>query len=225
MPLDHDVHSEILTVMFIDIVGYTKTTTQLSRNEISQMVTGFDRVAIPIFHHYHGNVLKKIGDAFLVTFRSATDAVLCGIDLQKGFRQERMNIRVAIHTGEVVHRDNDIYGNTVNTAARIEGVAGPGDVMFSETVFHAMNKNEIPYVSIGSRKLKGLKGPVKLFRVKTQKDVVHHRVVVAKNIVGRIILWAIIFAILGGIAYVALHPDLLLEFQRLTDALLNQIPS
>ncbi|HSU73272.1 MAG TPA: adenylate/guanylate cyclase domain-containing protein [Candidatus Binatia bacterium] len=195
------VHSEILTVMFIDMVGYTRTTSRLSREEVHQLITDFDQACIPIFHHFHGFVLKKIGDAFLVTFRSATDAVLCGIELQKAFAKQPVQIRVAIHTGEVVHRDNDIYGDTVNTAARIEGVAEAGQIMFSETVFHAMNKNEIQYVHVGVKRLKGLKHPVRLFRVLTKEDVKRRRRASLKGKVRGFLFWLVLIAIAGAIAY------------------------
>ena len=170
--------SEILTVMFIDMVGYTSTTARLNRESFSQLHDVFDTLAIPIFEKYTGTVVKKIGDAFLVTFKSPTDAVLCGIELQDTFghydntKKPRypIKIRVALHTGEVLLRNGDIYGDAVNTAARIEGIAGPEEIIFSEAVFLSMNKNEIPFVHLGTRKLKGLKYPVRMFRVKGKYD-------------------------------------------------------
>ncbi len=170
--------SEILTVMFIDIVGYTSTTARLNRESFNQLHDVFDTLALPIFEKYAGTVVKKIGDAFLVTFKSPTDAVLCGIELQGVFTQYNttkkpkypLKIRVALHTGEVLLRNGDVYGDAVNTAARIEGIAGPEEIVFSETVFLSMNKNEIPFVHLGLRKLKGLKYPVRMFRVKGRYD-------------------------------------------------------
>ena len=195
------VHSEILTVMFIDIVGYTSTTQKLRRDQLSDLVDTFDRVCTPIFHHYHGNILKKIGDAYLATFRSATDAVLCGIALQKQFENEPVKIRVAIHTGEVVHRDNDIYGDTVNTAARIEGIAEAGEIMFSETVFHAMNKNEIQYVHVGLKRLKGLKHPVRVFRVLTMQDAKKRQRKQTAQKIKSLIIWLFLLGIAAVFAY------------------------
>jgi class 3 adenylate cyclase len=202
------VHSEILTVMFIDMVGYTSTTARLKREEVHQLIADFDQICIPILHHFHGFVLKKIGDAFLVTFRSATDAVLCGIELQKAFAKQPVSIRVAIHTGEVVHRDNDIYGDTVNTAARIEGVAESGQIMFSETVFHAMNKNEIPYVHVGLKRLKGLKHPVRLFRVLTKEDVKRKKRQQLKSQVKGFVLWLVIVGLALLVVYFLLNGTL-----------------
>lgn len=173
--------SEVLTVMFIDIVGYTKTTAQLSREEFTQLHDTFDNMSIPIFERYGGNVVKKIGDAFLVTFKSPTNAVLCGVELQNVFDHYNKNsrrpirIRVAIHTGEVILRHDDVFGEAVNTASRIEGVAGSGQIVFSEAVFSAMNKREVPYIHLGLQKLKGMKYPIRLFRVKSSYDEILRR--------------------------------------------------
>lgn len=202
------VHSEILTVMFIDMVGYTSTTSKLSREEVAQLITDFDQVCVPVIHHFHGFVLKKIGDAFLITFRSATDAILCGIELQKSFSKQPVQIRVAIHTGEVVHKENDIYGDTVNTAARIEGVAEAGDIMFSETVFHAMNKNEIQYVHVGLKRLKGLKHPVRLFRVLTKEDIKKRRRNAFSSKMKGVIIWLLVVALAAAFAYLFINGQL-----------------
>jgi class 3 adenylate cyclase len=170
------VKSKIKTVMFIDIAEYTKTTTLLNREQFDELHELFDNIALPTFNSHDGKVIKKIGDAFLVTFDSATQAVLCGIELQKLFFKQTRNlhspfkIRVAIHSGEIIERKGDIYGATVNTAARIEGIAKAGHIVFSETVYNAMNKNEIRFTFLGKKKLKGIRRPVALFKVKTGKD-------------------------------------------------------
>jgi class 3 adenylate cyclase len=172
------VSSEILTVMFVDIAGYTSTTAQLSRDRIQELLDVFEKISLPVIERYAGRLIKKIGDAFLLTFKSPTNAVLCGIALQNAFRRYKamqpsalpLRIRAAMHTGEVLVRDGDVFGDAVNTAARIEGVAEPGQVTFSEAVFSAMNKNEVPIVHLGSRRLKGLRYPVRLFRIRNQRD-------------------------------------------------------
>lgn len=198
-----NITSEILTVMFIDIVGYTRTTTQLSREEFSKLHDAFDNISIPMFEKYGGKVIKKIGDAFLITFKSPTNAVICGIELQNAFEHYNKNakrpihIRVAIHTGEVLIRNEDVYGDAVNTTARIEGVADADHIVFSEAVFQAMNKKEIPYIHMGMHKLKGLKYPIRLFRVKsTYDEILRKREAVAnffKKLIALIILGILLY--------------------------------
>jgi len=173
--------SEILTVVFIDIVGYTKTTAQLSREEFTQLHDTFDNITLPLIEKHSGKVIKKIGDAFLITFRSPTNAVLCGTELQNAFEQHNkkskrpIRIRVAIHTGEVIIRNDDVFGEAVNTTSRIEGITEANQIVFSEAVFSAMNKREVPYIHLGLRKLKGMKFPIRLFRVKSGYDEVLRR--------------------------------------------------
>jgi class 3 adenylate cyclase len=190
------VHSEIATVMFIDLVEYTKTTARLTREHFDQLLNAFETIPAPIFEKYSGTVVKKIGDAFLVTFRSPTDAVLCGIALQREFRKYNLKnrlrhplrIRVAIHMGEVLHRAGDVYGDAVNTASRIEAITQAGQVVFSDAVFSSMNKNEVPYVHIGLKDLKGVKYPIRLWRVRTRQDEVQRRKEAFKRFVSQIIV-------------------------------------
>ncbi|MBU0456682.1 MAG: adenylate/guanylate cyclase domain-containing protein [Nanoarchaeota archaeon] len=171
---------EVLTIMFIDIVGYTKTTARLSREKFNELHDIFDELSIPVFRNYDGKIIKKIGDAFLVSFKSPTNAVLCGMELQNTFQKyskgkkskDELMIRVALHTGEVSIRKNDIYGDAVNIAARLEGIAKAGEIVFSEAVYSAMNKNETQYIHLGLRKLRGLKRPIRIFKVKSHFDEV-----------------------------------------------------
>lgn len=201
--------SEILTVMFTDIAGYTKTTSNLSRDQFHKMMDMFEDLSIPIIEQFEGRIIKKLGDAFLVTFKSPTDAVHCGIEMQKAFwyYNESMAwstpliVRVAIHTGEVMHRQGDVYGDAVNTASRIETVAPAGHVVFSDAVFAAMNKSEIPCIHIGLQKFKGVKFPVRLFRVKTKKDFTEEK----RKAVKKFIKNAILLSAVGIIAIFVLR--------------------
>jgi class 3 adenylate cyclase len=170
--------SETATIMFIDIEGFTKRTTKSTREMWFNLQDIFDKVALPVFKKYNGNVIKKIGDCYMVTFNSPTNAIMCGMGLQNSFlnfnknnlKRKPLIIRVALHTGEVVLKNQDIYGDAVNTAARIEGVTKGGDIVFSESVFLAMNKNEIPFLHLGIFRMKGLKYPVRLFRVRKKHE-------------------------------------------------------
>ena len=120
-----------LSIMFTDIKGFTSKTAKKSRKELSRMLELHDALIRPIFKEFGGKVIKTIGDAFLVTFTSPTDAVLCGIKIQKVLAKhnkynddgDRLEVRVAINSGEVTVKGNDIFGDAVNTAARLEGVA------------------------------------------------------------------------------------------------------
>ncbi len=212
MPQNKRTSSELLTVMFIDIVGYTTKTSTLSRDKLDLLQETFDSLSLPVFEHYGGNIIKKSGDAFLATFTSATDAVLCGIGLQKAFKKhnkrqpekDRIIIRVALHTGEVLKRKGDIYGDTVNITARVEGIAKAHDIVLSKATFDALNKNEVRVMTIGEHKLKGVRRPMRLFKVIRGRKKRRFWLKVAKNLkyyISRVvqlislalIIWAIIY--------------------------------
>lgn len=131
-------------------------------------------LVMPALEKFRGTLVKTIGDAFLVAFDSPTDAVLCGVEIQEILEAhnsektgaERIEIRIAINSGEVaVAEDGDIFGDAVNITARLESIAEPGEVFFTESVYLAMNKREVPSSEIGYRQFKGIPERIKVFRV------------------------------------------------------------
>jgi len=164
--------SKVLTIMLVDIVGYTRLSSTLGRERFDEIHDNFDRISLPLFEKYAGRVIKKIGDSFLVVFESATDSLHCAIELQNEFWEYResgagipLKIKVALNTGEVIIRNNDVYGEAVNVVSRIEKTTEPGQIYFTQPVFLAMNKNEIPHVYMGAKQFKGVSHAVKLFKV------------------------------------------------------------
>jgi class 3 adenylate cyclase len=166
--------TRIWTIMLVDIVGYSKWTSNLGRETFDQLHDVFDNISLPIFEKYGGRVVKKMGDSFLVVFDSATDSLYCGIELQAKFAEANhkmrpthpLMIKVALHTGEVIIRSRDIYGDAVNLVSRLEKVVQSGEVYFTHSVFMAMNKNEIPFTYLGMKKFRGIKAPIKIFKVR-----------------------------------------------------------
>src|SRR6476646_8671578 len=112
------------------------------------MLDRHKEIVLPVLGSSGGKLVKTIGDAFLMVFESPTDAVLAGVAVQDALAQhkegktepDRVEVRIAINTGEVNLADNDIFGEPVNITARIEGVAQAGEVFFTEAVYLAMNK-------------------------------------------------------------------------------------
>ncbi|HVE11750.1 MAG TPA: adenylate/guanylate cyclase domain-containing protein [Elusimicrobiota bacterium] len=165
--------SKTLAIMFTDIKGFTARTSDSSREAVQKLLSEHDRLLAPAFRHLQGNVVKTIGDAFLVWFESPTNAVLCGLLVQEVLRQhnesvpeaERIQVRVAVNLGEVELVAGDVLGEPVNLAARLEGIAEAGEVWFTESVYLAMNRKEVPSASIGERTFKGIPYPVRVYRV------------------------------------------------------------
>ncbi|MGM5481712.1 MAG: adenylate/guanylate cyclase domain-containing protein [Nanobdellota archaeon] len=165
-----NLRTQHAAVMFVDMADYTRLTANISRKDLNGLHDTFDRIIEEASSEHHGRIIKKIGDAFLLVFNSSTDAVHAGIRLQQDARkhssEERpLELRVAVHAGEVIIRKDDVYGDAVNLASRIEGVAEKGEVVFSQTVLDLMNKKEIDYEKRGKEKFKGYDKPVKLYKV------------------------------------------------------------
>ncbi len=162
-----------LTIMFTDIKGFTSRTSQQSRSDTIGLIRQHKELLVPVLESKGGQIVKEIGDSFLVVFQSPTDAVLSGILLQEKLREynrgteekDRLEIRVAINTGEVTVEEGDIYGEPVNIAARLEGIAEANEVYFTEATYLVMNKTEVPTAEIGFRVFKGIPDRIKIFKV------------------------------------------------------------
>ena len=157
--------------MFTDVVGYTS----LAQRDESSTLQALERHRIllrPHFSSHGGREIKTIGDAFLVEFQSALDAVLCAVAVQqmmhdrKVARGEPLSIRIGIHVGDVVESGNDILGDAVNIASRIEPLAEQGGVCVTSQVYEQVrNKSELRFVSIGEKSLKNVGIPVEVYKV------------------------------------------------------------
>ena len=165
--------SEILTIMFLDLTSYTEISSRLNRKAFDEMHNIFNKLCKPTFKEYSGKLIKKIGDAFLITFRSPTDALHCATRLQEKFKQYNrenrpripLKIKIALHTGEVLLRENDVYGDAVNIVARLASHTPSTNIYFTKAVYLAMNKNEIPFSFVGLKQFKGVGLPVHVSRV------------------------------------------------------------
>ena len=162
-----------LAIVFTDIKGFTERTSGQTLEENQRSLATHNALLGPLFKAFGGRVVKMIGDAFLVTFESPTSAVLAGVAIQDKLWQhnrsvpegQRLDVRVAINVGEVRIEDGDVFGDPVNIAARVEGIAEAGEVTFTEAVHLAMNRAEVPAEVVGEFELKGIRGKVKVYKV------------------------------------------------------------
>ena len=163
----------LAAIMFTDLVGYTALT-QKNEALAMQLLEEHRRLVRPFFPKHNGREVKTIGDAFLVEFESALEATRCAFDIQQSLselnsgRQEdrRVLLRVGIHLGDVIHDQNDVYGDAVNIASRIEPLAPPGGICVSEQVYvQIRNKFEFPLTTLGEKTLKNVSEPIEVYRV------------------------------------------------------------
>ncbi len=168
-----DSERRLAAVMFTDIVGYTHMT-QANESLALELLQEHQRLLRPAFAAHGGTEVKTIGDAFLVEFRSALEAVLCAVEMQKRMDERnrevapsrRLELRIGIHVGDVVHGQDDIFGDAVNVASRIEPLAEPGGVCFSQQVFDQIrNKTPLAIEKVGDVKLKNVDLPLGVYKV------------------------------------------------------------
>ena len=150
--------------MFTDMVGYTALG---QKNESLSLTLAEEQRTLlrPIFKRHAGREVKSMGDAFLVEFPSALEAVRCAYDIQRATREfnitlpeeQRVHLRVGVHLGDVVESQGDISGDAVNVASRIENLADDGGVCLTRQVYdHVQNKFELPLISLGPKSLRNV---------------------------------------------------------------------
>ena len=164
---------KLAAIMFTDMVGYSALAQRDDRVAL-ELLEEHRRLLREIFPQFHGTEIKTIGDAFLVEFGSALEAAQCAIEIQRTLAKRnhdvtsdrRIEIKIGIHIGDVVHRDGDVYGDGVNIASRIEQLAGAGGICVSMDVERQIrNALEARFEKFGSADLKNIKLPMELFRI------------------------------------------------------------
>jgi len=159
--------SRVLTIMFIDMADYTASVGGASRDGVIAIVRRVRELVKPAVALRHGRIVKTMGDGFLVTFESATDALLAGRAIQRAAAAANgggIGLRIGVTTGEVAIEADDVYGEPVNLASRIQQLAKPGDVCFSESTWHAMTRSEVRHEEAGRFEVKGVERPVLVYR-------------------------------------------------------------
>ena len=151
-------------ILFSDIAGFTKLTS-VDEEKAFELINQQRKLFQPIVEQYNGEWLKEIGDGLLLSFSSSKKAINCGIKLQnEAVKIDNLNIRIGLHQGDVITSDNDVIGDDVNIASRIEPLSAVGGIAVSEkVVMDLMSSPEFKFKYLGIPKLKGVKQNVKIF--------------------------------------------------------------
>jgi len=170
----------LTAIMFTDVVGYS-TLTQRDEALALELLQHHRDLVRPMFRSYGGNEIKTMGDAFLVEFQSALQAVKCAIAIQREFKQynasvepgRNLQLRIGLHIGDVVFESNDVFGDGVNLASRIYAQAAPGGICITRSVYdQVFNKLDVPIRKLGSQRLKSIQQPVELFAIEIDQTTV-----------------------------------------------------
>jgi class 3 adenylate cyclase len=162
---------QLAAIMFTDIVGYTAL---MGNNEQKafELLRKNREIQKPVIEEFGGVWIKELGDGVMASFPSVSNAVYAALKIQDACaRTNEFSLRIGIHQGEVVFENGDIFGDTVNIAARLQALAPPKGIYVSESVHHNIsNKQDIRAEFVRVESLKNVKEPVPVYRILAQGE-------------------------------------------------------
>src|SRR5437773_8931442 len=168
-----DEQRKLAAIMFTDMVGY-RALSQRDEKLAQELLKEHRRLLREVFPRFSGTEIKTIGDAFLVEFGSALEAAQCAIEIQRAIAhrnhdvsaERRIELKIGVHIGDVVHRAGYVYGDGVNIASRIEPLAGAGGICVSMDVERQIrNALEAGLGKLGPTEVKNISVTMDLFRI------------------------------------------------------------
>ncbi len=166
-------HTQVLTVFFIDIADFTQKSTQVDMSILLKVIKAFEEIITPIIAANRGTIVKKMGDGILAVFKQPFNAVAAALEAQKKIRdysavrveQEKFQVRIGLNTGPVIRRENDYFGEHVNVASRMQGVAERGEVVLTQATFDEV-RDYVRCIDGGRVPVKGFKDPIMVYYAK-----------------------------------------------------------
>ena len=173
MPDKKQVTRKLSAILSADVKGYSVL---MADDEVHTIETlkAYRHIVSDLVSNHSGRVVDSPGDNILAEFRSSVDAVECAVKIQKALDKEnskyvddkKVQFRIGVNIGDVIQDGDRIYGNGVNVAARIEGLADPGGVCISRNVYnHVGNKLSLGYEYLGEHTVKNIKKPVRAYKL------------------------------------------------------------
>jgi class 3 adenylate cyclase len=164
-PLDVMGERVLVTLVFTDLVDSTATAARLGRDRWGELISDHERHARDTVTRFRGRTIKSTGDGILATFDGAARAVRCAIALREAAIGLGLEMRSAVHTGEVDVVDDDIRGIAIHEASRTLGLAGAGQILVSAATAGLVGDAGITLVDFGVHELRGIDTPRQIFAV------------------------------------------------------------
>lgn len=165
-----------VTILFTDIEDSTRYWDTYGDVKGRLMVDQHNRLTFPVVKRFGGRIIKTIGDAIMASFKDPEDAVKAAIGIQQVLHLMRekdksfgLKVRIGVHTGHAIVEDNDVFGNVVNVAARVESKARGNEILLSKTTVAHLNKRNLHLVRKGEYELKGKRHSMVLYSCDWQK--------------------------------------------------------
>ena len=172
--VEERVQRRLAAVLAVDVVGFSRLMELDETGTLDRLKALRREIFNPTVTGHGGCIVKLMGDGALVEFASVVDAVECAVAIQRGMSERnagtpegrRIVFRIGINLGDIIIDGDDLYGDGVNVAARLEGVAEPGAICISRTVFdHVKGKVQLSFEDLGEHRVKNIAQPVRVFSV------------------------------------------------------------
>ncbi|PYM52128.1 MAG: hypothetical protein DME14_01575, partial [Candidatus Rokuibacteriota bacterium] len=208
------VQRRLAAILSADVKGYSRL---MGEDEVATVrtLTAYREVMAALIRERRGRVVDATGDNLLAEFASVVDAMECAVELQREFKSRnaelpaprRLLFRIGINLGDVIVEGERIYGDGVNIAARVEGLAEPGGIAISGTVYDQVkNKLALAYEPLGEHVVKNIREPVRVYRVLPELEPAGTRPEIGKAVGRRrwrramLLLGVVLLAVAGGVA-------------------------
>jgi len=163
---DREVQKRLAAILAADIAGYTRLIEADSDGTVAAWHAARSDVIDPGIAEFNGRIVKHTGDGFLAEFPTAQDAVRCAVAMQEGLAPSSLEFRIGVNLGDIIDDGDDIHGEGVNVAARLEGLAEPGGICISGEA-HALVRNriDVPFRDLGEHNVKHVTHPVQVYAI------------------------------------------------------------
>ena len=155
-----ELHRKHAAIMFTDIVGYTALMGS-DEDRAFEVLARNREIHKKLINQYNGTLIKEMGDGMLISFNLASEAVRCAIEIQKASKVHGLPLKIGIHEGEMVFEGNDVLGDGVNIASRLQENTPESCITISASVYRDIkNKSDIKTEFIGEKEFKNVDEPI-----------------------------------------------------------------
>ncbi len=169
---DNADQRRLSAILAADVVGYTRLMESDTDGTVAAWKNARSNIIDPAISNRSGRIVKHTGDGFLAEFQTVQDAVHCAVELQQALNDNPLDFRIGINLGDIIDDGEDIHGEGVNIAARIEALADPGGICVSRGVYdQVINRVDYAFVDMGEHSVKHVSAPVQLHRIEMAKSI------------------------------------------------------
>ena len=168
------VERRLAAILAVDVAGYSRLMGANEEGTHARLKAHLRELVDPKIAEHRGRIVKNTGDGFLAEFASVVDAVRCAVEVQRGMperesevpEERRIRLRIGINLGDIIVEEHDIFGDGVNIAARLEGLAEPGGICLSAAAHeHVRDRLDMAFDDLGEQQVKNISRPVRTYRV------------------------------------------------------------